>query len=82
MFLVIDSIVKMADNEVPSDEVRPVRVKPETVEKLRTDLATLENNVANKQKVIDKLQSDLIAQQEDTVILEERIENLESVVTP
>lgn len=53
-------------------EVIPRRVKPETVLKLQADVIALKKDVADKQKVIDKLQTDMILQ-------DERIGNLEGI---
>jgi predicted nucleic acid-binding Zn-ribbon protein len=63
-------------------EVIPVRVKPATVAKLRTDVTALEKDVADKQKEIDKLKTDVAAQQQVSVDLEQRIGNLEAVIVP
>ena len=53
-------------------EVIPRRVNPATVEKLQADVVALEKDVAAKQKVIDKLRTDIDTQ-------EQRITNLEGV---
>ncbi len=79
-FLVIYSIVKMVRRaeiiEKPIKvEVIPRRVKPETVLKLQADVIALEKDVADKRIVINKLQTDIGLQ-------DERIKDLENVVTP
>ena len=51
------------------------RVKPEAVEKLQADVAALELDVALKQKIIDKLQTDLGKQ-------DARLKAVEAVITP
>ncbi len=49
--------------EKPIDvEVIQRRVKPETVEKLRADVTAMEKDIADKQKVIDKLQTNVTLQ--------------------
>ena len=42
-------------------EVIPATVKPGDFKKLQVEVAALEKNVSDKQKVIDKLSADLMA---------------------
>ncbi len=51
------------------------RVKPEAVEKLQAEVAALELDVAEKQKIIDKLQTDLGKQ-------DVRLKAVENTITP
>lgn len=56
-------------------EAIPVRVRPETVEKLQADVIALEEDASDKQKTIDKLQLDISA-------LTGRVEVLEATIIP
>ena len=60
-------------------EVIPVRIMPATVENLRTDVTALAKDAGDKQKVIDKLEANLAAQQQTSTSLEQRIVNLEGL---
>ncbi len=63
-------------------EVIPIRVRPAVVAKLQADVTALEKDVADKQKVIDKLKNDVTTQQQVAADLDVRIENLEAVIVP
>lgn len=67
--LATNSTVKM------ETETIPVRVHPTTVKKLQADVAALTLDVAEKQKIIDKLQVDLGKQ-------DARLKTVEAAVVP
>ena len=60
-------------------EVIPIRIRPAAVAKLQTDVIALEKDVADKQKVIDKLKDDVTVQQQVAADIEQRITNLEGL---
>ena len=55
------------------------RVKPETVQKLQVDGVALEKDVLAKQKAIEKLQSDLVIQQQMVAGLAIRVGTIENL---
>ena len=61
--------------QVPVQEVIPVVVKPATAAKLRIDVTALENDVAGKTTEINKLQADVVSQND-------RMDVLEAGITP
>lgn len=63
-------------------EVIQVKAEPETVKKLQVDVSRLQQDGLNNQLVIDKLQSDLVAQQKGLTDLDERVEIIEGLVIP
>jgi hypothetical protein len=67
---------KTTKTKVPiKAEVIPVTVKP-------AEVAALKQDVSDKQKVIDKLQTDLTAQQQVTTDLEVRLNAVEVIIIP
>ena len=60
-------------------EVIPIRVRLAAVAKLQADVTALEKDVADKQKVIDKLKNDVTTQQQVAADMEQRITNLEGL---
>lgn len=58
-------------------EVIEVRVKPADFKKLQGNVVVLEKDVSDKQKMIEKLQSDLATQQQAVIDLTERVDAIE-----
>ena len=58
-------------------EVIEVRVRPADFKKLQGNVVVLEKDVSDKQKMIEKLQSDLATQQQAVIDLTERVDAIE-----